>query len=176
MAQFIKIVKEGEGKDKGKVVDVGGSGRPLGVTILAILSALGILTLLFTAYLGSTTISGIVLAGVPFFTYILVLIIVNAFIVYGFLKKWRWTWWLAISLYTINIIVSLLNLINANSLIAPEANSIYADYGYNSTAAAMPIEIAHIGIYSGYLAVLALTVIYIVYLTRPNIKKWFGIK
>jgi hypothetical protein len=86
-------------------------------------------------------------------------VIASLLIIYGFLKGTKWSWWIALIVYTTAIINYI--LIATTRLKYAEFGLVIATYGINTL---------NVSIFCGAI----LQVIYILYLTRPHVKKWFG--
>ncbi len=146
--------------------------RPLGVTIIAILSIFGVLDVISVLFTNTTSIGGYIISGIPGITMDLILIIANLSIAYGFLKGIKWSWWLGLALFVFSIIASLINLVSENRLVKTaisisSTNSIYAS---NPGLLSAVSGVEYVILIGG----LILEIIYIVYLTRPHVKMWFG--
>lgn len=155
--------------------ETGSRQRPVGITILAILSAIS--ALFYVIYLieyaiGFTYISQVFEMSVPLAFLILSLLILIFSIVslslvaYGFWKGLRWSWFLAIAFCIIMIIIEismLVTFLSVNSFI-PSHEYINRSFQLIQTLVTIKF-VANLTIYG----------LIIFYLTRPGVKLYFKI-
>ena len=142
------------------------SKRPLGVTILAILAFIGAIVGVYSliALLSSDVHLYITLYQVRImWIRAIIMTILLLSLAYGFLKGLRWSWFLGMIMLVIGIILHVRGM-----LIFFETLSLYQIQSEIS----MPYIIAMSII---PLVILGLILFYLIYLTRPHVKTYFGI-
>jgi len=124
--------------------------RPLGIIILAILAIIGVIY-----YTIAMLLMPLINAGFSHFVIYLwligiIMVMLLLLIAYGFLKGLRWSWFLALIIIIINLIGSIVSMLTS--------------YQYSSLIQMF------IGVISLFVGIAILF-----YLTRPHVKKYFGV-
>lgn len=136
---------------------MGKTGRPLGITIIAILEILAALFLIFVGILlafAVTLIAGLgSIVALPFLGVSLgVILVIPGFIILlvgiGLFKGWKWTWYLEVILLGLGAILDIVSIVTAFTDVQSIATNIVS---------------------------LLIEVVFLWYFFRQNVKAFFGV-
>lgn len=162
---------------RGKAVDAKGR-RPLGVSVLSVLIALGAIGVVFNLGKGYAIFSGMILTGIAATSYYLIVIVVQALLAYGFWKGLDWGWWLGMTFFVISLVMMVGSILSFNQLsdfVSSHLNSSAQYATLAPSAKQMAVSITQNVLYATFAITLVYYLILIFYMTRKNVKGWFGV-
>jgi hypothetical protein len=145
--------------------------RPIGVTILAVLAIIGAVMVIVdfgfmagVSFVGSSSASSISPFLVLYLLLIIALVVALFLIAFGFWRGLRWSWYAAIILLIIGMIVLIYSVLSTFSMLSTISSLGGSDIFFVFTMVRSIITVILSGVVSGLL---------IFYLTRPTVKTYF---